>query len=190
MENCMKKIAGCVFLCLCAVCFHTLAQASLITLALEPSSVGAPPVGSVVTFELRASGLADDLSLSVFDLNITYDPSVLSIASVIFGDPDLGDQLDPDNLADSITSYISSNGVVNLYGLSMCSAANLENSQEDSFILATLGFTVVAPGYTDLNIAVNALGDSEANSLSGYTKTVGAAVGPAVSGIITILLEE
>jgi hypothetical protein len=42
------------------------------------------------------SGLGDGTapSLSTFDLDISFDPTILAFSTAVFGDPILGDQLD------------------------------------------------------------------------------------------------
>lgn len=189
----MKKIAGCVFFCLSVVCFCASAQASLVTLALEPA-LEEMYVGETVDFKIKISGLAGDLAVSVFDLNLNFSSTALSFVSVAFGDPTLGDQLDPSGTVDSVTSYTNkSAGVLNLYGLSLYGVQALEGAQADSFILGTVRLKAISKGSSDVGITLNTLGDAQGNSLTSYTSTVGASVAAKnapLAGVLILLMDE
>jgi len=98
-------------------------------------------------------------SVSVFDLDVSFNPTILSFGSVAFGDPVLGDQLDLLGLG-SFTSTIVGVDTVNLLELSFDPAAVLNALQPGDFTLATLTFNTLANGISSLGVVVNALGDS------------------------------
>ena len=126
------------------------------------------PEGSSVQVDLDISGLAfaGAPSLGTFDLNLTYNSSILSLKTVTFGDPGLGDQLGLGGVQ-PMQSYDSSvPGTVNLFELSLNSASDLDQLQADSFRLVELTFSGDALGFSPLHLVVNALGDSQGASLA------------------------
>jgi hypothetical protein len=140
-------------------------QAAVI--GFQPSS-SVVPAGSTVQIELAISGLGLGTapSLGVFDLDVTYDPSILSFDAVAFGDPGLGDELDLGGFG-SVTGFDSSApGVINHFELSLDTPADLDNLQADAFTLSVFSFTALAPGFSSLDIVINALGDSLGDPLS------------------------
>lgn len=133
------------------------AQAILIRFDPTPQTV---TIGSSVDVGVVISGLGDGASpsLSSFDLDIGFDPGLLSFASVVFGD-----QLDISGLG-SITSFddsLSGSGILNLFELSLDSSQDLDNSQATSFTLATVTFNAIDAGTSPLNLSINALADSQ-----------------------------
>ena len=96
-------------------------------------------------------------SLGVYDIVIQFDSSILSFTSVVFGDPVLGDQLSFD--FPSISNDTSIAGGVNVFELSLDSAASLATLQADAFTLATLSFNAIALGTSAITPNINVLGD-------------------------------
>lgn len=138
-----------------------------LTIGFAPASQTVP-VGDPASVELRISGLGDASapSLGVFDLSVSFDPTVLSFAGVSFGDPVLGDQLDPFGLG-SITIFdAASAGSVRLFELSLDLPADLDALQAGAFTLATLTFDTLQVGTSPLGLSVAALGDAFGKSLS------------------------
>lgn len=147
-------------------CNATVSQA--ITLSFDPAFQGVL-VGNQVDVDVVISGLGDGVapSLGVFGLFIGYDPTILYLAAVTFGDPDLGDQLD---ILDCGSLYDASDyglGIKDLFGLSFdryVGGFNLVDYQADSFTLATLTFDTLAVGNSSLDIidpnpVISLLGD-------------------------------
>ena len=150
--------------------FAPFAQADPVTLELTPSDTVAED-GDPVSLDLVISGLNDGGpdSLGDFDIDITYDISRLLFDSYsltdLLGDIGLGDALD--------FSLGDLGGIINLTLLSLleaddqscffCIGPYLDDLQGNSFVLATLNFTVLdlTPGNsTTVSIAdINALGD-------------------------------
>ena len=103
----------------------------------------------------RLRGDMAPASLGAFDLDITYDPSILAFNSVTFGN-----QLDLFGLG-SITAVDSSvSGALNVFELSLDSATDLDTLQLPSFTLATLMFDTRAPGSSALGISNAVLSDA------------------------------
>ena len=136
-------------------------------LGLNPS-VQVVSSGAMVSVDLTISGLGDAVapSLSTFDVDIFFDPTVVTFANVIFGDSLLGDQLDLFGLG-SLTSFDGSvPGLLNLFELSFDDPLDLDELQAGSFTLATITFLSGSPGKSSLDLSVNALGDSFGDPLT------------------------
>jgi hypothetical protein len=110
-------------------------------------------VGESVDVALFISGLGDGVvpSLGVFDLHVSFDPTILAFDGATFGDPVLGDQL---NLFLGSLTILDDSvpGVVNLFELSFDFPSNLVDFQAPSFTLATLTFDTLAVGTSSLDI--------------------------------------
>lgn len=139
-----------------------------ITIGFDPVSQEVY-VGSPADVELVISGLGNGTwpSVGIFDLDISFDPSILDFASATFGDPVLGDQLDIWDLGGNpMDASITSPGVLNIYEVSLDLPWDLDDFQADSFTLATLTFDTLAVGTSSLDISINALGDAWGDPLS------------------------
>lgn len=148
-------------------------------------------VGSPVQVALTVSGLGDGAapSVGVFDLDLTYDPGILQLNAVSFGDPVLGDQLDLLGLG-AVTAVDSSvAGLVNHFELSLDSPGDLDSLQATSFTLSVFSFTALAPGVSALGLTINALGDSLGDSLSASITSGNVTVvpEPATGGLVVAL---
>lgn len=141
------------------------------TLQFTPTAQQVSP-GSSVDVAITVSGLGNGgpPSLSVFDIDVLFDASILDFSTVAFGDPILGDQLDIYGLG-SLTSVTDLGGSpVNLFELSLDLPWELDDTQSDSFTLATLTFEAMAIGTSSLDIAVNAFGDSWGDPLEVFVE--------------------
>ncbi len=160
----MKRIFLSSLLGMLLLCSPGLAQA--ITLGFEPLF---QKVSLGVSFDvaLRIADLGDGAapSLGVFDLDVTFDPTILGFSGVTYGDPLLGDQLDLFGLG-SITATTPSVGTVNLFELSLDFPDDLDLLQAGSFTLATLNFDTLGIGVSPLGVSINALGDAYGDPLS------------------------
>ena len=106
-------------------------------------------------------------SLSTFDLNLTFDPTILAFSSAIFGDPTLGDQLDVLGLGvNPSSSSLTNPGILNLFELSLDSPDDLNSLQAGDFTLVTVFFNTIAAGISPLTLIVNTLGDANGNPLT------------------------
>ncbi len=102
-------------------------------------------VGQPVTVDVVISNLGTEI-VSTFDLDVTYDPSILLATDVTFG-LFLGDPA----LAEALTSFdLSTMGVVDFAELSLLPNLELAALQPDSFTLATLSFDTKAAGTSRL----------------------------------------
>ena len=130
--------------------YASVSSATLL-LWLAPSFQVTTGTGDDVSVMLMAGGLGDGvpLSLSAFDLDIHYDPAVLSFTSYTLfddlGDIDLFDALD-------ISFGPVAPGVFGLGEISFLSAATLDATQPGTFALAELFFHVDAMGPDEATI--------------------------------------
>jgi hypothetical protein len=138
-----------------------MSPATAITIAFQPST-SFLNVGSVGTVQLTISGLTDNAapSLGAFDLNVTFDPSILSFNGATFGD-----HLDLFGLGD-IRAVTPGLGMVNLLEISLDLPSDLDQLQPDTFPLATLSLGALRAGTSLLQLSVNALGDANGNPLT------------------------
>jgi hypothetical protein len=111
------------------------------------------PLGADVAVDLLISGLGDFTvpSLGAFDLDVTYDASVLSGASVTLT-PFLGDAIQGVD--------VSTPGFIDLFVISLVSPLELDALQPASFVLATLSFDAIAQGTSALALTQVLLGDA------------------------------
>lgn len=118
---------------------------------------------------LSISGLADD-ALGTYDLNIQFDPTHLAFATVAFGDPFLGDELDVFDLGgNNVAAELLAPGVLNLFESSLDDAADLQTLQADSFTLAIIRFDVLSGGSSELDLLINSLAEAGGDGLSANT---------------------
>lgn len=148
------------------------------SLSLEPSAQSAS-IGDAVSLDLMISGLTagGPDSLGDFDVDIGFDTTMLSFDSYVLGnalgDLSFGEAFD--------TGLGDLGGIINIAEVSLleaslstcvfCSGPYLDDIQPASFVLATLGFTVLpslSPGTsTTVNIdTVWALGDGNGDALA------------------------
>lgn len=164
----LKKFSLCAAtLILEIVCLVFMTSAAhAIVLKVNPISQNAL-LGNSIGFTLNIAGLGDSSapSLGVFDLDLNFDPAILTFHNVIFGDPVLGDQLDLFGLGSLNTFDDTTPGMVNLYELSFDLPSDLNTLQIGSFTLASLTFDSLALGISPLNISINSLGDAWGNHI-------------------------
>lgn len=150
--------------------------ARAISINLVPS-IQTIEVGDSLTLDMAITGLGSNSapSVSTFDFNLGFDASVLDFTSLDFGDPVLGNLVDISGVAQEFTDLgifdavgfsEPSQGTVNLFEVSLELPQDLDLSQPDSFILATLDFVALDAGTSDFDLMVNALGDSFGDPLT------------------------
>jgi hypothetical protein len=150
-----KEIIAMIFntvkTCICALLVTLVAPFShAVLIGFQPSDQTVF-LGDSVSVDLVISGFDASQSLGDYDLNLSFDSSILNLSSVIFGN-ELGTSLQDTSNAGT--------GTLNLNELSWESATTLENDQADSFTLATLTFDTLSLGLSKLDISsVFALGD-------------------------------
>jgi hypothetical protein len=131
------------------------------------------PVGSPVDVEVVISGLGVGAapSLGAFDLDVTFDPTILSFSGLVFGDPILGNQLDIFSFGFNPSGFFESGGVIDFFEISLDAPSDLDTFQADSFTLATITFDTLSVGTSSLNISSFVLSDSLGNPLSASVES-------------------
>jgi hypothetical protein len=183
-----NKTAICLLLLGVLLGFTATAPAEAITIIFDPVSQNVA-LGNPAGVDLIISGLGDlsAPSLSAYDLDISFVPTILSFNNVVYGN-----QLDIFGLGFPIQWTTSGSGTINLTELSLNTPSDLDTYQLGSFTLATLYFDTIGFGNSPLNVSINALGDAlgdplTANVDSGWINvTDGSQSVPEPSSLILI----
>ena len=115
-----------------------------------------------VTVMINNLGNMSSPSLSVFDLVIDFEPTVLSFMSANYGDPILGNQLDLSGFG-SFSETQAEVASVNVFELSQDLPEELNLFQVADFTLVTLNFTAIGVGNSAFSLSnspVAPLGDA------------------------------
>lgn len=152
----LKQIATMLALVAGAICASAPVQAAVLT--LKPS-VAIALVGDAFTVEVEVSDLGAGAAVGVYDLDVSFDESLVTLNGVVFGAG-----LDVLGLG-SIQFDTPGVGKVNLFELSLDLADDLLALQPDSFVLATMTFTAASGGSGAFGLSVNAIGDASGDPL-------------------------
>jgi hypothetical protein len=148
-----------------------------IILSVDPSSQ-AVPLGSQANFNLDISGLGNGTALETYDINLGFDPTLLSYSSVVFGT-----QVDISGLGD-IQLVTPGSGTIEVFELSLDSPGELNSLQASSFTLATLSFDTLAAGTNSpVTLSINALGDAVGNSIAAIVQNGSVTINTPVSNV-------
>ncbi len=141
------------------ICMSFSAHAVIISVVPNLSSV---EQGNLVTVDITVSDLGDGIapSVSIFDLDFSYDASVLGFSNAAFGN-----QLDLFGFGSLQLVDSSIAGTINLFELSFDFPSDLDTLQAPSFVLANLTFDALAVGTTNLSVTSNSFGDSLGDEL-------------------------
>ena len=158
----MKKI----FATLMALSMSFALNSQALTIDLSPNAQQLQ-LGDNLTLAVKVSDLNDSAapSLGVYDLNLMFDATRLSISQIVWGDAVKGNQLDLNSFGSLQMSDASNSGVLNLFELSFDDVWTLDNLQAGSFSLFSVIFSTIATGPAEFTLGVNALGDANGNSL-------------------------
>jgi len=131
------------------------ATSHAISLNFVPSNQAVSP-STPVTVDVEISGLsAAGEIVSAFDLDVLYDPTILTATNVTFGLL-LGDP----SFFEALTDFLfPSPGVVDFAELSLLSVADLMALQGDTVFLATLSFDTVGIGTSGLAFILDTVND-------------------------------
>jgi len=137
-----------------ACCLLLAFSAGAVTIGFDPASQ-AVAVGDTVFVDVVVSDLGGEI-VSAYDLDITYDDSLLAVESVSLSSA-LGDELFFEAF---YHSDISNSGVVDIAGLSLLFDFELLALQGgDSVVLGTLGFRTLGLGESSLDFVFDAFND-------------------------------
>lgn len=142
--------------------FITISPAEAITISFDPVSQNAA-LGTPASVDLIISGLGDlsAPSLSAYDLDISFVPTILSFNNVVYGD----------QLGLSTQMITPGSGTINLAEVSWNDPSDLDTFQLGSFTLATLYFDTIGVGISPLNVSINALGDALGDPLTANVES-------------------
>lgn len=115
--------------------------------AAQEVLVGTPVTVDLVISGLEAGGL--DEIVSAFDVDVTYDASILQATGVTFGV-----FLDASGFG-TLQDVIFSPGVVDIAEISFDLDDDLASFQPDTFTLATITFDTIGLGTSPLNVVLN-----------------------------------
>jgi hypothetical protein len=171
------------------------APAGAITLGIVPERSETAP-GAEVEVMVRISGLGDREapSLRVFDLDLLFDPAVLFFAGLRFGDPVLGNELDPTDqglVVDEVFDILAPSGRVGFFGESLVEPpVLLDELQAGSFVLATFVFLGIARGESALELEIAELRDAEGNALPAETAAgaISVVTAPSAAALLGVAL--
>lgn len=141
------------------------AQAQTATITVTPSSQ-TTAVGSNVLVSVSIAGLLDGVapSLGAFDLNLLFDPSILSVSNFSFGTG-----LDVLGLGSVQFSDVTTPGLLSIGEISLDLPADLNTLQSGAFALFTVTFQAVGTGVSALGLDINALSDAYGEALAATT---------------------
>lgn len=153
--------------------------ASAITIGVLPQ-IQEVTAGNSVNVDIAISDLGNMLapSVSTYDIDVFFDPDVLSFDSVAFSD-----QLDVLGLGDITSVDASVYGTVNLFELSLDSISDLDALQLPAFTLATLTFDSNTAGTSPISLGLNALGDGNGDPLMATLQDSSVNVIPAPAAV-------
>ena len=157
-----------IFFLLCFMAAGAQAFGASVSLLPDSQTIG---VGDTADFDLWISGLGSYKapSLGAFDLDIMFDQNILAFGSLIFGSS-LGSS---DSSVDTTTP-----GVVALDETSFLLTSELYTYQPESFILASLTFTMINLGFSDLTLEKVVLSDAPGTGVITVQELHGAKVYP------------
>jgi len=115
-----------------------------------------------VVVDVVVSGLGRPPSVGAFDLEVVFDPVILSSTGVTFSSF-LGDAV----LLEALTDFRFLPGSVELAEVSLLLSAELDALQPANFTLATLSFSALTSGSTTLTFSEITLDDAFGNLLIG-----------------------
>jgi hypothetical protein len=139
-----------------------------VTVTIEPVSQTLN-VGGTADVIVGISGLGDMAppALAAFTIGLAFDPAILSLNNVTFGDQGAGiDYLAPSGPAGSLTAFGPTGpGILALSEVSLEPGAVLLGAQPEAFVLATVTFDAVGPGTSPVIYGAVLLVDELGNPL-------------------------
>lgn len=176
----MRTVLAALFACCCA-----LAVSPALAVSLD-FSIATPTVqlGQQATVDVVISGLGSGIppSIGCFDMDVSFDPSVLSVADVSFG-PYLGSE----SGGEALSMSAPGSGVVQLASVSLLPNPDLDALQPASFTLATLTFSTLSVGSSPLSFSYYLVDDGNGDKLPINTGGGGVYVIPEPPALLSVL---
>ncbi|MBI5740773.1 MAG: PEP-CTERM sorting domain-containing protein [Nitrospirae bacterium] len=154
----MKRFVLCIALIISI--FSGYSESDAISIGFVPADQDVI-LGNVANVDLFISGLTD-VSVGAYDLDIHYNPAVLSFNSISFG-PALGFSI---SFFDEVIP-----GSLNFFEFSLESPTDLNDGQPDNFVIASLSFNTLALGISPLGVSIIDLGDAYGEGLLADTRS-------------------
>lgn len=150
-------LLGGVAVLLCCLVLSAPGAATAASLLITPLNAEVD-MNESFTLDLRVEGLGAGgaPSLGGFDIDITFDTSILELDAVVFGDPGLGNQLALGGFS-AIQIESTLGGSTSLLELSLAPTDVLEAMQAPAFDLVQLQFRAVGLGVTSVQIEPGAM---------------------------------
>lgn len=160
---------------LLALGLGTIPAANAVTISLVPEQ-GTIQAGATTLVDIVASGLSDSPvggAIGGYDLNVTFDPALLSWSATTFKSG-----LDVTGLGDLRDSGLSGAGKLETFEVSFDSPQDLATLQSNSFVLFSIGLTGIAPGTSALGLDILSLSDESGNPLAADVQGSSVTVAP------------
>ena len=151
----MKRLTALFVVGLCLCPNYRLAAGPTVSIVPNSQSISS---GGAAYVDVRISGLGNYAypALGAWDVTLTYDPSVASATSVLFGN----------YLSPSLRgSDLSLPGQADIFEVSFALPEDLLAQQPDSFLLATVGFTGLEDGLLNVNLSYVDLADENGQTI-------------------------
>lgn len=135
-------------------------------ITLEQATQSVAP-GDSVELAVRIAGLGNGTapSLGAFDLDLVFDPAIVTYSGIVFGDPLLGDLLGPIVGSVGGSAVDAAAGTLNLFAVSLDAAGDLDAMQPEEFTLASIRFDAIGLGRSTIEFANVVLGDANGTGL-------------------------
>jgi PEP-CTERM motif len=139
--------------------------------------------GEPVTVSIIISGLAAGAppSLGAFDLDVTFDPTILTPTAAEFG-VFLGDPA----RFEALTALSLLSGIVDLAAVSLLAPSTLDALQPASFVLANIMFMTLAEGTSSLIFSQGILSDAFGRELPAAAGTGSVQVVPEPTSFLLV----
>ena len=152
-------------------------SAGAISIDFSPVSQTVGPADTVLV-DIVISDLAGEI-VSAYDLDVTFDPTILSATDVSFGSF-LGDEA----FFEVFSHFdLSAAGVVDFAQLSLLSDLDLALQQPDAFVLATLEFEAIGLGTSALDFVFDVFNDLKGTGAQVLNVTAGSG---SVTGTVVV----
>jgi hypothetical protein len=157
----MKHLSALFVVGLCLCSNYRITAGPTVSVVPDSQAISS---GGTATVDIRISGLGNYAppSLGAWDVRLTYDPSVASAISVLFGN----------YLSPSFQDYdLSQPGQADIFEVSFALPEELIAQQPDSFLLATVGFTGLQDGLLNAGLSYIDLADENGQTIPDSAPT-------------------
>jgi hypothetical protein len=131
----------------------------------------------VVSFFATGFGQGVAPAIRSYDITLEYGPALFEVTTASFGDPLLGNQLNPSGFG-TVRSTSFGPGSATLFesASASTSAAALIGAQADTFVLAQVFLRPIGTGFGLVSLEVNELRDTNGAAFSGLTNQLATSI--------------